>query len=316
MMSIVRSLMIGSFLVGCATAGAIPPAQAQSSAPNVLVFTEDADRDTVPRNSRVNRQVLQEVQNAFNQAGYRYFDEVAIGLDYFAPDRTRRPRQELIKIARSVDTPIDIAVVYYIYASAKNLDFMTEASMRIEGELIDVSSGQGLGNFEVASGRKFKLPVDCSRECVLEEMSAEARPLGRDLGQALVRLINQRWVPSSTAGSTTAATTSGNDSGMGFVRLYDLCFDNFTQDQMLDVEELVVSFGGYRSHRVARTQATRTCYQYESSSEQARIMRNLKRMVDYMDVTSDIKSDGGTSVEVIAEPEIRLHPVNDRPVFE
>jgi len=297
--------------MGCNAVAPVKPATAQGQIPNVMVFTEDADQDTVPRNSRVNRQVLQEVQNAFDQAGYRYFDETAAGLEYFAENRTRRPRSEIIKIARSLDTPIDVAVIYWIYASVKNLDFMTEASMRIEGEMIDVGSSQGLGSFEVSSDRKFKLPVDCSRECVLEGMSDEARPLGRDLGRALVRLINDRWVP---AGGTEGIAGTGGD--VAFVRLYDLCFDNFEQAQMLDVEELIVSFGGYRSYRVASTQPTRTCYQYETSSDQPKLLRNLTRMTEYLDIRADIMSDGGTSVEVLAIPRRQEHPTAGKPAFE
>lgn len=310
MLRSIRCLIMGTLLVGCSTVSTVHPAIAQGQIPNVLVFTEDFDQDTVPRNSRVSRQVLQEVQNMFDREGYRYFDETSIGLGYFAEGRTRRPRSELIQISRSSDTPIDIAVVYWIYASVKNLDFMTEASMRIEGEMIDVGSGQGLGSFEVEADNKFKLPVDCSRECVLEEMSAEAKPLGRDLGRALTRMIGDRWVPVTGSGG------DGSSGEVGFVRLYNLCFDDFTQDQMLDTEELIVSFGGYQSHRVASTQSTRTCYQYESNSDQPKIMRNLKRMVDYLSIRSDINTDGGTSIEVVAIPERKRHPTENKPKFE
>ncbi len=323
MLKSIRYLVMGTVLMGCSTVSTVSPAAAQlAPAPNILVFTEDADQDTVPRNSRVSRQVLQEVQNQFNQAGYRYFDETAIGLDYFAENRTRRPRGELLRIARAVDTPIDIAVVYLIYASVHNRDFMVEAAMRIEGEMIDVGSGQGLGSFSVDADEKFKLPIDCSRECVLEAMADEARPLGRDLGRALVRMVNDRWVvppqrlASLESGAATASAGQAAGEAAGMPRSYTLCFDDFSQNQMLDVEELLASFPDYLWHRVAATQSTRTCYQYESTSDQAKLLRNIRRAVDHLEIRSDIKNAGSTSIEVVAIPAINLHPTDGHPKFE
>jgi hypothetical protein len=321
MLKSIRYLVAATVLMGCSTVSTTTPAVAQlAPAPNILVFTEDADQDTVPRNSRVSRQVLQEVQNQFNQAGYRYFDETAIGLDYFAENRTRRPRGELLRIARAVDTPIDIAVVYMIYASVHDRDFMVEAAMRIEGEMIDVGSGQGLGSFSVEADEKFKLPISCTRECVLEEMAGKARPLGRDLGRVLVRMVNDRWVvpPQRTAslgsGATTTVATTGQAAGMP--RSYSICFDDFSQNQMLDVEELLASFPDYLWHRVSATQSTRTCYQYESTSDQAKLLRNVRRLVDHLEIRSDIKNAGSSSIEVVAIPTISLHPTADHPKFE
>lgn len=319
MLKSIRYLAAATVLMGCSTFSMVTPAVAQlAPAPNILVFTEDADQDTVPRNSRVNRQVLQEVQNQFNQAGYRYFDETAIGLDYFAENRTRRPRGELLRIARAVDTPIDIAVVYMIYASVHNRDFMVEAAMRIEGEMIDVGSGQGLGSFSVEADEKFKLPIDCSRECVLEEMAGKARPLGRDLGRALVRMVNDRWVvpPQQTVSLDPAPSTGAAGQPASMPRAYTLCFDDFTQDQMMDVEELLAAFPDYLWHRVASTQSTRTCYQYESTSDQAKLLRNVRRAVDYLDIRSDVNNAGSTTIEVVAIPPINLHPTQSHPKFE
>ncbi len=315
-----RHLVAGMFLIGCSTVATPGPAVAQlAPAPNVLVLNEDADRDTVPRNSRVSRQVLQEVQNQFNQAGYRTFDETAIGLDYFAENRTRRPRGELLRIARAVDTPIDLAVVYAIHASVHNRDFMVEAAMRIEGEMIDVGSGQWLGSFSVEADETFKLPIDCARECVLEAMAGRARPLGRDLGRALVRMIDDRWVvPPRLLASVDPAPVAGGPTGQGAAlpRAYTLCFDDFTQHQMMDVEELLAALPDYLWHRVAATRSTRTCYQYESTSDQAKLLRNLRRAVDYLEIRSDIRNAGSTSIEVVAIPDINLHPSQTHPRFE
>jgi hypothetical protein len=306
-------------MVGMAVAGwaafTATPAQAQNSVPNILVVGEDCDRDTVPRNSRVFRQVLQEVQNEFNNAGYRYFDETTVGLNYLVENRTRRCRSELVEIARAVtdDHPVDMLVIFQIYASTTKLDFMTKARMRVEGIMIDPHSGQGYGNFEVVSRDEYNLPVDCSRECLLEELSEEARFLGRDLGDALVAMINRHWQPgtsstatASTGGTTTTTVTQGSEPG--FVRLYEICFDGFSQTDILDIEEYLVIFSNYVSHRAKTSRATRTCYEYESGIAQAKLNRNLIKMLDHGGWQGRVNGSGN-SFEVAHIAPRQTHPL-------
>ena len=71
----------GVLLVGCTSFATSVHAQSQGSGsiPNVLVMGEDCDQDTVPRNSRVFRQVLQEMQQQLDTGGHRYFVETTVG---------------------------------------------------------------------------------------------------------------------------------------------------------------------------------------------------------------------------------------------
>lgn len=302
-----KGFTTGLMIAGALVVGATSHVMAQAN-PNVLVMVEDYDQDTVPRNSRVTRQVLQELQNEFNQDGYNLFDETAITRDYFVQDRTRRSRQELLDVAKYVDTPIDIVVAFQIYASTNKRAFMTTARMRVEGEMLDAHSGRTYGNFEVVSRDDYKLPIDCTRECMLEELSDEARFLGRDLGDVLVDMIRQYWQPSSASagsGNVASAATSGGGggSGGGFERIHNLCFDGFTQDEMLVVEEYLVIFSGYVSHRPSDTRATRSCYQYQSTIDPAKLNRNLVKMLNHADLNGRViaRDDYDYEISRIAE---------------
>jgi len=133
--------------------------------PNILIMGDDADADTVPRHSRVFKRVLDAIAGELHTEGFDVFDEVAVTLDDFAQDRSRRSDAEVIDIAKSVTRPpIDIVVLFSIYASAEELKYTTKVKARILGRLLNTKSGQRLGSFEVDSPRNWIASADCPRE--------------------------------------------------------------------------------------------------------------------------------------------------------
>jgi hypothetical protein len=116
--------------------------------PNILIMADDADTDTVPRHSRVFKRVLDAIAGELHTEGFDVFDEVAVTLDDFAQDRSRRSDAEVIDIANSVTRPpIDIVVLFSIYASAEELKHTMKVKARISGRLLNTKSGQRLENF-------------------------------------------------------------------------------------------------------------------------------------------------------------------------
>jgi len=86
--------------------------------PNLLVMGEDADKDSVPRNSRVFKRVLNAMNSQIQSLGFDVYDETVVTLDNFAQGRVRRNRAELVDIGRSVRRPpIDVVTSFTIYAS-------------------------------------------------------------------------------------------------------------------------------------------------------------------------------------------------------
>jgi hypothetical protein len=310
------SAVAGGLLAGCAALAVPAQAQSQSSIPNVLVMGEDCDQDTVPRNSRVFRQVLQEMQQQLDTGGYRYFDETTVGLGEMVENRTRRCRAELVDVARLVtrEHPIDVVALFSIYASTQQREYASIARIRVEGELLDPHSGQGFGTFEMPAD-EVMLPLECPRECLLEKLGERSRNLGRDLGHVLVQLLDQRWergpatAERTSPGDTPSAPMASGDAA-GFVRTYDLCFDGFTQDDVVEIEEVLVAFQGYQSHRARETQATRTCFAYESGIAQAKLSRNLVRMLGYLDMEGTSTCQG-TACTISKVPQRKRHPLDD-----
>ena len=139
MKSLGRTLLAAAVLL-CAA----PMAWAQSSGPNLLIMGEDADEDTVPRNSRVFNRVLNALAEQVNEMGFNLYDETAITLDNFAQGRVRRTDAELIDIARSVrQPPIDVVMMFAIYASAEKLSYTTKIRARIDGHQANLDNLAG-----------------------------------------------------------------------------------------------------------------------------------------------------------------------------
>src|SRR5712691_6646156 len=123
--------------------------------PNLLVVSEDADQDTVPRGSRIFNRVLAALTNDMSELGFKVYDETAVGMDITKPGRVRRADAELISIAQRIpQPPIDAIVAYQIYASVQQNAYsdIKELRVRIPGRMIQVQTGKALGNFEVAVG--------------------------------------------------------------------------------------------------------------------------------------------------------------------
>ncbi|MGF1447085.1 MAG: hypothetical protein ACFBRM_12925 [Pikeienuella sp.] len=304
------------------------PAQAQDI-PNVLVMTEDFDKDTVPRNSRVQRNILSGLNDRLNIRGYSVFDETAVNMDGYQAtsvlDRQRRTPQELIAVARTVPTPIDIIVVYEVFASVDKTDFASFASMRIAGRVLNVDTGQFVGSFEVASptNAPVRLPVNCPRECLLEKLSDRGRDMGIELASVLADKLDQFF---GRMGGGAAVTGGGgyqqpgygtqapvyggapNQGAVGFERAYTLVFQECSPMIRLDFEPYLVIFEGYMRHRPAGCTGTACRMQYVSMIDPGKLQRNLEKMLIHSNHPGRVSVQGATYT-VNCIPQRQRHPV-------
>ena len=283
------SLAAGLLLIACTT-GPMPAAAADR--PNILILGEDADLDTVPRNSRVFRRVLDALANQLHDEGFDIYDETAVTLDEFAQGRVRRTDAELIDIARSVQRPpIDLVVMFSIYASAEELTYTTKVNTRIPGRLLNVRTGQRLGNFEVVSPRTWRAPVNCDRECILETVGEDAKILAQDLGAALTIKLHAL----ADGGALNLAGIGSHDADVCIPNAYTVVLDGFGTDEVTSIEDFLVrDFQGYKAHRPIYSSLRHQEYWYETCSDSARLNRNLRRMLEYMIVAGRVTFAGNT----------------------
>ena len=255
--------------------------------PNILIMGEDADDDTIPRDSRVFKRVLNVLSNQLHNEGFDVFDETAITLENFAQGRVRRTDAELIDIARTIKRPpIDVVVMFAIYASIKKKSYTTKIKARVSGRLLGVQTGQRLGNFEVESTKTWNAPLNCSRECLLEVVGSNANIIGMDVGNVLAEKL------ANLQGDQSGSSATGQASGSGMAQGYALVFIGFNTDDILDMEDLFTTFRGYKSHRPIELGRTRSEISYKTTSGGARLARNLKVMFKQLDISARIAFSG------------------------
>jgi hypothetical protein len=268
--------------------------------PNLLVMGEDADTDTVPRGSRVFDRVLNALSEEMSMEGFRVYDETAVTMNITNPDRVRRDDAELISVARRVpDVPIDAVTVFKIYASAEDNAYadLTDLRMRVTGRILNVNSGQRLGNFEISykRGDLPPLPANCNRECVLQNVGDQAARVGADLGRVLATkldMISPAGTGTSEASAGVGINTSTAQSCTGLTEAYTLRFKGFESEEITRIEEYLVAFKGYDHHRPVRTDASQTDYWYETCSDVARLNRNLRLMGEHMALETRVAKTG------------------------
>jgi hypothetical protein len=304
-------LLSAAALAGALASPLMSRAEAQPR-PNIVVMGEDADEDTVPRGNRIFNRVIRELAETMNLRGYNVYDETAAAMGITQPGRVRRRDAELIEVARSVQTPpLDVVVIFQIYASAqKSLHSdIVRPDVRVPGRILNVLTGQSLGSFEVTGLQLPPLPLGCDRECLLERVGAEAKLLAGDLAQALTQKLDGIIAPRrasdgsgigsvietapGAAGSTTAGSLQAEGCS-GLPTAFVIRISGFSGAEVQAVEEYMRAFKCYDHHRTVRASSGQTEYWYETRIDSTRLNRNLRLMLEHMNVGAQVTMSGNT----------------------
>jgi hypothetical protein len=263
--------------------------------PRVMFLAEDADHDSIPRHSRVHDRVLNAMVNEMLSEGFDVKDETAMTLDTHIQGRQRRTDAELISIAK--DAGMDVAVIFTIYPDVKESYSTVKASARVMGRMLDVYSGSRMGNFELEPQQYQPLTKPYSRNDVIEGVGKIAKLIGRDVGAELAQRLSG-YV----------------DQPGGQLIEWTLIFDGFTADDMMDMEEYLVIFSGYDSHRPkknALNTSTHHEYLYKSSINSAKLKTNFTKALDKMNLDGRIYVSGN-EVKVVKSAKVRQRRVKEQ----
>ncbi len=300
--------------------------------PNIMIVGEDADKDTIPRGNRNFNRIERAVAEQLVARGFKVFDETAITMNVLPQGGVRRQLPELIETAKLAQAPIDVIVVFQIYASVRPLLAVRDTFkpfIRIDGRMIRVRGGQDLGGYEFGSDIDFPpLPGVCvngepPRECLLESFGNEARLIGSSVGNALatklagyLRADFDPGLPPPPPGVIPGGPVVGGPGPVvvapGPVPVegrpicdgmdgtpYVLRIRDFDGPELNRLEEAFTGFACYEHHRVVRSQPGLTDYWYETRAGQARLTRNLRFVLEYMNLpgTVSVTADNVIIVE-------------------
>ncbi|MBM7067444.1 hypothetical protein [Actibacterium sp. 188UL27-1] len=282
---------------------------AQAQGLNMLVMGEDADEDSVARGNRIFNRVILALGEEMNVRGFNVFDETAVALNITQPNRVRRRDAELIDVSRAVQNPpLDVVVVFQIYASARDSSYsdVVRPAVRIPGRMLNVKTGQMIGSFEVSGLELPPLPVDCERECLLETVGDNARVLATELADALaVKLegfVGTPGEPALTVVAPSGTGDTGASSGAvgtecgGLPTAYVIKMDGFDTTEITALEEYMNAYSCVQSARPVRASSRSAEYWYETRSDSARLNRNLRLTLEHMGVTGQVQFSGNTFV--------------------
>ncbi|MBL4630849.1 MAG: hypothetical protein JKY14_06685 [Paraglaciecola sp.] len=270
---------------------------------NLLIVIEDGDKDAVPRSSQINKRVHASISQQLNHL-VDVYDETSITLNHFKQNRIRRSDAELLDIARSITRPpIDIVVVVSTYARVHTSEYAKKARARVEARMLNAKSGQFLDNFEVQSPSSWSIPYACDNQtCMLEEMGDEAKVLGDELGLVLAEklnwLLNGQKNANENAEKNTEkngqAITNSKASSVQMVNDYYLELDGFSAQNMASIEEYLLVFSGYISHRPTQQRHTRSTLLYRSTIGSAKLSRNIMKLLEELNMRATINFAGNT----------------------
>lgn len=301
-MFILKPILLAFALLFAVAQGAF--AQAANSRINLLVMSDDADPDTVPRNNRIFNRVQLQLSEYLNTRGFQVYDETSISLGITTTDRVRRRDAELIEIARAVSTPIDAMVVYQIYASARraNTVDIRFPEIRIAGRVLNVRTGQFIAAFEVGGFQLPALPNPCGAECLLETVGAHSRVMATDLGAAIAQKLEGFSRTSSSAAAGGGKDGGGKDGVPVAVANPDGCANlptdfeirlrDFTPAEVNRIESEFVRWGCYRTHRTVTMSDSSADFFYSTSSDSARLTRNFRLMMELVGLNGQVTFTG------------------------
>jgi len=263
--------------------------------PRVMIMGEDWDHDSIPRHSRVYDRVLNAMSNQLLNEGFDVKDETAMTLDTHVQGRQRRTDAELISVAK--DAGVDVAVIFSIYPNVKKKYGSAKATARVMGRMLDVYSGSRMGNFELEPQQYQPLQTPYSRNDVIEGVGKIAKVIGQDVGAEIAQRLSG-YV----------------DQPGGQLIEWSLIFDGFTADDMMNMEEYLVIFSGYDSHRPkknALNTSTHHEYLYKSSINSAKLKTNFNKALKKMNMQGRVYTSGN-EVKVVKSAKVRQRRVKEQ----
>ena len=254
--------------------------------PIVLILGEDWDKGTIPRKNQAFERILRAISSKLHHEGIRVLDEAVVMQGNFIRGRVRRTKEEAFQIAKAVRTPmIDAVVTFKIFWKIKQTTEKTLINTTFAGNILNVSTGDYIGNFDETFSLRAEKSCVVHRDCVMTTIGDPTHELGQKVGAVIVNQLRRAMVVKLPDGGETG--TRSPDSTI--LRAYKITFDNFGSTDFNQAEEFMVAFSGYHRHEVILTMMRHVEITYETLSGDAKLKRNLRMMVAYMDIDATVQ---------------------------
>ena len=72
------------------------------------------------------------------------------------------------------------------------------------------------------------------------------------------------------------------------MQAYKFTFDNFDAPEFNQIEKYLVAFSGYDNHKIIQSMSQNTVIWYETKSDDVKLKRNLRKMLEFMGVQGQV----------------------------
>jgi hypothetical protein len=173
-------------------------------------------------------------------------------------------------------------------------EYAKKAQARVEGRMLHAKSGKFLDNFEVQSPQGWAIPYACNRQsCMFEVIGDEAKVLGDELGVVLAEKLS--WLINAGNRKASDSHQTDNQNPISSTEMFNdyyLEFDGFSPQDVASIEEYLLVFSGYESHRPTEQRHTRSTLLYRSSSSTAKLNRNIVKLLEELNMRATINFTG------------------------
>ncbi len=248
---------------------------------NILVMGQSKSDGLVSSGSPIYQRAMDSLLNQLHDNSFDVYDENMLTASGFFQTNSDYSDGELLSLVRaSKRPPIDIVVLFSVSHFEQRSEFLMKLNARIEARILNVKTGKHLGNFEVDSGGGWSTSIECHHQCLLNEIGNKVRTLANDLGAILAEKL--QWM------ITEDIATMASE--------YNLIFDGYNMDQFSEIEEYLVVFSGYLSHRPVDVRYTRTEIWYKANISTAKLTRNLNKMMSELRMRARIVFSGNSFI--------------------
>ena len=313
---------------------ALAPALAQTPYPDVrvLVAGEDEDLGTVRRSDEIFQGVIDELKGVLSRAGFHVIDEDAVAVGLGWKIRDRRPRMDLIGLAKDMNQSDKAAhhvralVLFSIHVVYDHSPYShTRILVRLRANIYDLASSRFIDTHHPKEELYKVSPLCRHRDGCKSEAGRKARDLAPAFGAGLAtKLARYRDVAASGGGTRKGdvGVIKPAGSGHGIETPYTVTFNYFDRREAVTIVAVMADeFPGYRSHRLMRTDQAVRKYSYRTTAKPAKLEEWLTVLLADMNFDPDkeirIAIDGtDITVDKIVPTPDRPRSADERAIFK
>jgi len=238
----------------------------------ILILIDDRNADTISRSSVIATSAVGHISGILYDEGFDIYqlDDIFIdkndkkgGVEINHSDIAQKVKASKIK-------GIKAYLVVTIYASIRRSNDHQDIAVRMAFSATSMKNGMRIGNLELEDKKTMELP--CTRECVLSSVKQLVDLLAKTGASAL---LEKR--------SLLLSEDTGNQ--------YKIEFRNFSSNQIMNFEEYLAVFSGYKNHRLISSEEDKTIFWYKSDISSTKLYRNFTKMLLHLDLKGKVVSD-------------------------